>query len=505
VSDVRHPRSANRHPVGDAGGRLLAGTRRQIAAVTLILVAALLVAVGVATALAAVGMLDASVDRALETAGRAAVQALAGEAPSGDGGEEGAASGELDHVPAAADTYILVLDTGGRVVSNPSNVATTRGPDDDRAVEAARASGRDLRTVTSNGVRVRLLTLPVPIAGHGGGEEPGAPAGSAAAPAGFVQAGFVLSLHDDQARSLVLTILVVSLFALAGAAVVTLVVTRRALVPIGEAFAHERRFVAGASHELRTPVALIRSSAEVLEREGLVVPDGMTLVSDIQAEADRLGRLVSDLLSLATAGAGGMRLDFAPVDLDALARTVARRAVPYAAAHGARLIVEEPATPVAGHPGGASAPAPDSSLTHSMPRPAPVGPIVLGDADRLTQLLIVLVENAVLHSPPGGEVRIAASATHPAEMAEIVVSDEGPGIPEADREGIFEPFSRLAGRGGRAGHEGSGLGLAVAREIADLHGGAIRVDDSPGGGSRFTVAVPLIRSGSPYPPVPRRA
>ena len=121
-------------------------------------------------------------------------------------------------------------------------------------------------------------------------------------PAGFVQGGFVLTLHDQQSRSLVLAVLVVGALGLVAAAVIAYVVTGRALVPIREGFEAQRRFVADASHELRTPAALIRANAEVLEREGLVVDDGRDLLDDIIAEADRLGGLVGDLLQLAGVG-----------------------------------------------------------------------------------------------------------------------------------------------------------------------------------------------------------
>ena len=123
---------------------------------------------------------------------------------------------------------------------------------------AARAAGEDWRTITAGGIRVRLLTQAV--------------TDQAGKPAGFLQSGFVLTLHDEQTRELLGTILAASLIGLLGAALVTLLVTRRALAPIRSAFATERRFVAAASHELRTPVAVIRASAEILQREGLVAP-----------------------------------------------------------------------------------------------------------------------------------------------------------------------------------------------------------------------------------------
>lgn len=100
------------------------------------------------------------------------------------------------------------------------------------------------------------------------------------------------------------TILLASVIGLLGAALVTMLVTRRALSPIRSAFATERRFVATASHELRTPVAMIRASAEILQREELVAPQGRSLVEDVITESDRLSRLVGDLLALASAEAG---------------------------------------------------------------------------------------------------------------------------------------------------------------------------------------------------------
>ena len=130
---------------------------------------------------------------------------------------------------------------------------------------------------------------------------------------GFVQAGFVLTFHEQQESQLLWTIAIVSLAGLAGAALVTLLVTRRALVPIRAAFATERRFVAAASHELRTPVAIVRASAEILDREELVAADGQPFVADIMSETDRMGRLVGDLLALASAEAGAVERG-APAD-----------------------------------------------------------------------------------------------------------------------------------------------------------------------------------------------
>src|SRR5450756_2349770 len=399
-------------------GRLLASTRRRLAVVTLLLIGALVLAIGAATAFIATRALDQDVERALEQAAIAESQRLAGELPTAGEGDE--------RPPGDSDTFFLILGPSGGVVSNPSGVPR-QGLPDVAAVAAARVTGRDLRTVQDGAVPIRLLTLPI---------------GEAAAPVGWLEAGFVLTAHERQSRTLILAVALVGLVGLAGAALVTLFVTGRALVPIRAAFATERRFVADASHEIRTPAAIIRASAEVLEREGLVVDEGRPLVADIVAEADRLGGLVDDLLALAASERGSLVIERRPIDLAEIARDTVRRAGPLAAERGIDLV----------------GPAEDGTV---LP--------VVGDTNRLVQLLLVLVDNASRHSPPGGRVTVTAGPGG-GRTAAVSVDDQGPGVPAEAREAIFEPFARLPGSRTRA-DAGSGLGLAIARRLAELHGG----------------------------------
>lgn len=424
---------------GDA--QLLRAVRRRFAAVTLLLLTALVVGIAAVTVVVGLKSLDDAVDTALEQAASEELVNLSGELPTtGDAGE---AEGR---VPQDSDTFFLLLDGSGTMVSNPSSVSLTGLPDR-AALLAARATGRDLRTVVSGERSIRLLTLPIGVASQ---------------PVGWLQAGFILDLHDRQSQGLVFVVALVGLVSLAGAALVAFLVTGRALVPIRAALATERRFVADASHEIRTPAAIIRSSAEVLQREELVVADGRPLVENIVAEADRLGNLVEDLLAMAASDRGDLAVERRPIDLTDVARVTVRRAAALAAERGMSLV----------------GPAADS-------QPLPV----FGDADRLVQLLLVLIDNALRHSPAGSAVTVAAAAV-PGRRAEISVSDEGPGVPAKDRETIFEPFARLAGAGSRA-DTGSGLGLAIARRLAQLHGGSVTVGDAPGGGARFVLALPL--------------
>ncbi|HEY5629927.1 MAG TPA: HAMP domain-containing sensor histidine kinase [Candidatus Limnocylindrales bacterium] len=422
-----------------ATDRLLLGTRRRLFLVTFGLVATLVVGVGAATAIAGLAALDSEVDRAL----LATVDAAAARQPAESGGE----GGEVDDVsPSSADTFVLYLDASGAVISDPSRIRLVDLPNAAAVAAVRGGSAADWRTVVADGQPIRLLTVAVPSGGESG--------------AAFVQGGFVLTLHEAQSRSLVATVVGAGAAGLLAAAVITLLVTRRALVPIRRAIDAQRRFVADASHELRTPVAIIRADAEVLQREGHLDAGGQPLAADIVEEASRLGRLVADLLTIAAAESQGLELQLVRLDLEPIVRETARRLEPLAEAHTVR--VEATASP---------------------------GVVVDGDRDRLVQLLVILLDNAIGHAPAGSAVEVAA-AKGP-DGIELGVRDHGPGVPEAERTRIFEPFRRAPS--GRRDRAGSGLGLAIASSIVTAHRGTIRVEDPPGGGARFVVTLPPAR------------
>ena len=378
-----------------------------------------------------------------------------------------AASSAVDEqAPGSSDTFFLVLDTAGNVVANPQSVTLTGLPDLD-AVAVAAAGHEDWRTVTADGIRIRLLTEPM----H---ELDGSVFG-------VLQSGFKLTAYDDQKALIVRTIIVTSLVGLLGAALVTLFVTRRAMSPIRAAFDAERRFVASASHELKTPVSIVRASAEILQREDLVKPDGRYLVDDVVAESDRLGRLVGDLLALASAQAGQISVSPTVLDVRPLVANVVERVQVVAQQRGVRVVV--------GQWSGASA--------------VDVGELlVLADRERLIQLLTIFIDNAIDHSPPLGVVTLVARAVdeggRTGRQVVIEVMDQGPGVPLAERERIFEPFARTAGQRRTTGT--TGLGLAIARILAARQNATLAVSDAPGGGACFSVS---LARRSPTEPQPR--
>jgi two-component system sensor histidine kinase CiaH len=245
---------------------------------------------------------------------------------------------------------------------------------------------------------------------------------------------------------------------------------RRALVPIREslvsqraALRRQREFAADASHELRTPLTVIRSSVEHLRRNRGAPSTATTeALDDIDAEVGHLTALVEDLLLLARSDSGAITLARSPVDLGDVAAEGAGALAATAETRDIRLFLD--------------------------PEPA----IVNGDATRLRQLIVILVDNAVRHSPRGGAVRIRVRGD-PTE-ATVDVEDDGPGIPPDDMPRVFERFWRAPGAAGG----GTGLGLAIAKSIVDLHDGRITVTNRTEGGARFSVRLP----GAAEPPIP---
>jgi two-component system, OmpR family, sensor kinase len=219
--------------------------------------------------------------------------------------------------------------------------------------------------------------------------------------------------------------------------------------------ATQQRFVADASHELRTPLTTIRSNVGLLlGGKRLAEPDRLDALHDIEEESERMSRLVQELLMLARADAG-QHLELAPVNVAGIASDVCRQA--------RRL-----------HP--------RRRIELHDDKPAPVE----GNADALKQLLWILVDNAVKHTPDEGEVRISIERN--AHQVELSVDDQGPGVPETDREQIFERFYQADPA--RVG-EGTGLGLAIARWIAREHRGSVDAGESKEGGASFRVRLPL--------------
>ncbi len=217
-----------------------------------------------------------------------------------------------------------------------------------------------------------------------------------------------------------------------------------------------QRFLGDASHQLRTPLTTIRASVDLAKRRGLPEEERQASLADARDEAERMARLVGDLLSLARAESGA-RLDFARVELDA-------------------VLVESVRRERQG--------APHVRMTVDSVEPA----VVDGDRDRLRELFGILLDNAARYTPTGGKV--GASIEVQNGKAIVRVSDTGIGLDETDRERAFVRLYRGA-RAKQLRPSGTGLGLAIARWIVDSHGGTIELTGREGGGTVAIVALPL--------------
>jgi signal transduction histidine kinase len=357
--------------------------------------------------------------------------------------------------PGRGNTFLFAFDSDGEAVQlGRERVVVLSGMPERDSIEAARTArdGRNVWTgqldIQTTTVPVRILTQRVTYRADG-------------------QTYYLQALQDRSTEVDTLTALVTVL--IVGGGVVVLVAVgfgavyaRRALVPIRDSLAgqrtalrRQREFAADASHELRTPLTVIRSSVELLrrnpERPVTQVGDALT---DIDAEVSHLTSLVDDLLLLARSDSGAVTLERVPLHLDDVAADAAAALVKPAGEAGVRIEVD--------------------------PEPTPA----LGDPVRLRQLVTILVDNAIRHSPRDGVVRVVVRP-EPAG-ASVSVEDQGPGVRPEDRERVFDRFWRAPG----APAGGTGLGLAIARWIAEHHRGAIAVDSSEAGGARFVVRLP---------------
>ncbi|HXY13976.1 MAG TPA: HAMP domain-containing sensor histidine kinase, partial [Terriglobales bacterium] len=222
-------------------------------------------------------------------------------------------------------------------------------------------------------------------------------------------------------------------------------------------------FTADASHDLRTPVALIRTSAELALRRSRTEEEYRETLSRILATSEETTHLIENLLTLARADAGAAELHFDAMDLIPRLEKIVGEAAILAAGKGIQIQRQLPAGPVQ----------------------------ISGDSAAIDRLLLIVLENAVKYTSPGGKVELFLS--NGAGSARIEVRDNGIGISEKDLPHIFERFYRADhSRSRETG--GSGLGLAIAKWIVEMHHGTIDAQSELGRGSRFHISLPIAPS-----------
>ena len=296
-----------------------------------------------------------------------------------------------------------------------------------------------------------------------------------------------VSLIPPVRESLRETLLLLCLLAVSGVACLWLISWKFvgwSRKPVEESQKKQAQFIASASHELRSPLAVLRAAAAALSHEpqtdisahsgAPTHPDPQThtdsrcegqekdaLLSLIDSECARMSRLVDDMLFLASADARSWSLRLETVDMDTLLIEVYESCQPLCHEKSVSLRLELPSRPL---------------------------PRIAADPQRIRQLLLILLDNARTYTPAGRSISIRARAASSGNIITLEVADQGCGIPDHIKPCIFDRFYQ-ADRS-RSDKQHFGLGLSIAKELVRLHGGTIRAADEPGGGTCFSVTLP---------------
>jgi two-component system sensor histidine kinase CiaH len=366
-------------------------------------------------------------------------QELAGRADelSKSARELGEGTVGIDREGYRGGLFTLVVSSDGRLLANPQQVIVPP----ELSQTAPNALPR-YQTIILDGAATRVYVRSLSIPGQ---------------PPSVLIVGQSLAFEQETLQRLVLVLIAGGamgfLLSLAGG----WFLAGRALVPIELAFKRQQEFVADASHELRTPLAVLRAATELLNRrrtEPLQANEQM--FDDVRQEIARMERLAGDLLMLARSDANELELEVGEIDLGAFVADVARRVRPLAIDRGITL---------ANH-------ATDALI------------LVEGDPDRLQQVLLALLDNALKHTPSGGHVSL--SVQQQGGDATVQVSDDGEGIAAEHLPRIFDRFYRVDRARSRA-HGGTGLGLSIARSLVTAHGGQLAIDSDLGQGTIVTI------------------
>ena len=354
---------------------------------------------------------------------------------------------EISTDPSWSDVSLYATTASGSVLATSAPFAQSVLPDR-RALGNGLSGHSGYTTVVRSGEPFIVFTQPVYAQGSGG-----------ARVSAVVQVARSARTLADASTSLVSLLLGATLVSLLLAFVAGLWLADKSLEPIRQSLVRQKDFVSDASHELRTPVTVIRAAAENILRQQQKQkgsPRIDQLANDIISEAAQLARMVEDLGTLAQADLrAGLRRE--PLDARVLIAEVVASAQLLAQARGVEVRYE-------------------GDVNGTLP----------GDPVRLRQVFSILVDNATRFTPDGEPVVIRAEVD--GRRLRVTVSDRGPGIPEAELPRIFARFYRGSDQ---RQHEGSGLGLAIAQWVVQEHGGTISVRSQAGMGTEFAVELPL--------------
>jgi signal transduction histidine kinase len=355
-------------------------------------------------------------------------------------------NGENREVLAAGSDEFgwTALELDGQMIDSDVAAPSLGLPSSELAEKALQEDGAVSGTIEGSGSGVRVVSMPMY-------EESGEATG-------VIQYARSLRGVHEEINQLILVLLPLTLGALGLSAIGGAYMAGRAVRPVRKAFERQRSFIADASHELKTPLTLIRADAEVLQR-GLTSPDDRELADDVLAETDRMSAVLSDLLLIARIDAGKLAVRQEPFDLAGVISETADRFVARAASEGVQLEAQTP-----------------GKLR------------VRGDSERAAQILSILLDNALRHTPSEGSVSVVGSTRD--GFVEAVVEDSGPGVSPEHLPHVFERFYRADTARSRSSG-GTGLGLAIARDLARAQNGDLEAENAEGSGAVFRLKLPV--------------
>lgn len=335
--------------------------------------------------------------------------------------------------------FVIPLDNNGSIETISASQSFPITPQKE-AIQSAAANGEDLRTIySSDGLPIRLLTYHLPDGYQ----------------ARYLQLGRPI---DDRVRLLnqyLMGLIVISLIVLLFVGLLSWWMAGRSLVPAQRSLEEQQAFIANASHELRTPLTLIRAGTELAARS-ISEGEPKQLLSDVMHDVDYMNKMVEDLLLLSRLDNKRLTIDRKPVSVNTLLNDIQNQSQMIA---GGQIV-----------------------HTNQLPQDR----MVLADADRLRQVLLILVDNAIQHTPQAGTIQVGAEVLR--KQIALTISDSGSGIPAEALPHIFERFYKVPSHT-ETQNRGAGLGLSLAKSLVELQHGHIHVESQPGVGTRFTIVL----------------
>jgi heavy metal sensor kinase len=390
----------------------------------------------------------------------------------------------LPPLDMTSNAYVQVWDPAGNIIATSPSIGGLSKPLDPAGLEAGGAIYEDSRL---NGAHLRVLSVPLKISGR---------------MIGTLQVGASLSVVDATQNNLISVMAIIAVIAVLITSLGSWIIIGRSLSPLEDIsdtvdqinraddlsrripyqektedeigdlvmsfnqtlerleslFTSQQRFLADVSHELRTPLTVIKGNVDLMRH--IKQADEESL-SSIDQEAGRLSRLVGGLLMLAQAESGKLALNMEPVELDLLLTEVFTEMCVLA---GSKVHVHL------------------NEIDQVK---------VNGDRDRLKQVFLNLISNAIQYTPQDGEVFLSLSKI--GDQARVIIRDTGPGIPPEDLPHIFDRFYRAEKSRTRSNASGFGLGLSIAHWIVEHHGGQIKVESKEGKGTTFVIWLGLVK------------